>query len=60
MTNHRCGVNAASLCERGYSQPTQVLPLPVWDDASSQPSQVCHFIDRLGLSPLIYFSLEVV
>ena len=24
LTNRRCGVNAASLCERGYSQPPQV------------------------------------
>ena len=34
FTNRRCGINAASLCERGYSQPPQVLPLPVWDNAS--------------------------
>ena len=34
LTNRRCGVNAASLCERGYSQPPQVLPLPVWDNTN--------------------------
>ena len=36
LTNCRCGVNAESLCERGYSQPPGVLPLPVWDNASMQ------------------------
>ena len=41
---HRCGVNVASLCERGYSQPLQVLPLPVWDDVSTQIIHVDEFM----------------
>ena len=44
LTNCRCGINAASLCEKGYSQPLQVLPLPVWDDASTQIIHVNEFM----------------
>ena len=44
LTNCRCGINAASLCEKGYSQPLQVLPLPVWDDASTQIIHVNKFM----------------
>ena len=44
LTNRRCGVNAVSLCERGYSQPPRVLPLPVWDDASKQIIHVDKFM----------------
>ena len=41
LTNRCCGITGASLCERGYSQPPQVLPLPVWDDASTFLSMLC-------------------
>ena len=47
LTNCRCGVNAASLCERGYSQPLQVLPLPVWDDALTQIIHINKFMSSI-------------
>ena len=49
-TNRRWGVNAASLCERGYSQPPQVPPLPVWDDASMQIIHVDEFMLSITLT----------
>ena len=44
LMNRCCGVNAASLCERGFSQPVRVLPLPVCDDASTQIIHVDEFM----------------
>ena len=40
-------INTVSLCERGYSQPPQVLPLPVWDDVSTQIIHVDKFMSSI-------------
>ena len=42
--------NATSLCERGYSQPPQVILLPVWDDASTQIIHVNDFMSSITLT----------
>ena len=45
--NRCCGVNAASLCERGNSQPPKLLPLPVWEDILTQIIHVNEFMSSI-------------
>ena len=54
LINRCCGVNVASLCERGYSQPPQVLPLPDWDDGSTQIIHVDKFMSSITSTTLTH------